>query len=193
MRLNYYPAAGRARRMPGQLRASAHTDYGGFTILSGEDVPGGLQVLDARAGAGSTCATPPDQFVVNIGDLLMRWCQASRWHGQSAPRGGQPPLPGGATQRRASRSRSSTTRTGTCSIECLAAARPGPPRAPVRVRRRTATSSTRRRDIRDDRAGLSRALRRLPHLMYSPRQHRRKPPIESISCAMSSASGAVYP
>src|SRR5947208_1195183 len=43
MRLNYYPG----QTVPpslGQLRASAHTDYGGFTILSGEDVPGGLQV-----------------------------------------------------------------------------------------------------------------------------------------------------
>ncbi len=43
MRLNYYPAQA-VPPEPGQLRASAHTDYGGFTILSGEDVPGGLQV-----------------------------------------------------------------------------------------------------------------------------------------------------
>jgi len=48
MRLNYYPAQAVAPA-PGQLRASAHTDYGGFTILAGEDVPGGLQVL-TRAG-----------------------------------------------------------------------------------------------------------------------------------------------
>src|SRR3989454_952715 len=46
MRLNYYPAQARLPT-PGQLRAGAHTDYGGFTILSGEDVPGGLQVRTA--------------------------------------------------------------------------------------------------------------------------------------------------
>ena len=33
MRLNYYPAQA-VPPVPGQLRASAHTDYGGFTILS---------------------------------------------------------------------------------------------------------------------------------------------------------------
>jgi len=47
MRLNYYPTQAGAPR-PGQLRASAHTDYGGFTIFSGEDVPGGLQVRARR-------------------------------------------------------------------------------------------------------------------------------------------------
>src|SRR5215468_10481160 len=35
--------------LPGQLRAGAHTDYGNFTILNGESVPGGLQVL-TRSG-----------------------------------------------------------------------------------------------------------------------------------------------
>jgi isopenicillin N synthase-like dioxygenase len=47
MRLNYYPAQTVLPR-PGQLRASAHMDYGGFTILSGEDVPGGLQVMSRQ-------------------------------------------------------------------------------------------------------------------------------------------------
>jgi isopenicillin N synthase-like dioxygenase len=37
---------------------SAHTDYGGFTILSREDIPGGLQVR-TRAGDGSTSIPPP--------------------------------------------------------------------------------------------------------------------------------------
>jgi len=76
MRLNYYPAQPIAPR-PGQLRASAHTDYGGFTILSGEDVPGGLQVR-ARTGRWIDVHTPPTTFVVNIGDLLMRWTN-DRW------------------------------------------------------------------------------------------------------------------
>ena len=76
MRLNYYPAQTGAPR-PGQLRASAHTDYGGFTILSGEDVPGGLQVR-TRDGRWVDVPTSPMQFVVNIGDLLMRWTN-DRW------------------------------------------------------------------------------------------------------------------
>ncbi|HEX3175233.1 MAG TPA: 2-oxoglutarate and iron-dependent oxygenase domain-containing protein [Methylomirabilota bacterium] len=76
MRLNYYPAPGTAPD-PGQLRASAHTDYGGFTILSGEDVPGGLQVR-TRAGRWIDVPTSPLHFVVNIGDLLMRWTN-DRW------------------------------------------------------------------------------------------------------------------
>jgi isopenicillin N synthase-like dioxygenase len=76
MRLNYYPAQ-TAAPPPGQLRASAHTDYGGFTILSGEDVPGGLQVR-ARAGDWIDVPTSPTRFVVNIGDLLMRWTN-DRW------------------------------------------------------------------------------------------------------------------
>jgi isopenicillin N synthase-like dioxygenase len=76
MRLNYY-AAPVAPPRPGQLRASAHTDYGGFTILSGEDVPGGLQVR-TRAGEWVDARTEPHRFVVNIGDLLMRWTN-DRW------------------------------------------------------------------------------------------------------------------
>jgi isopenicillin N synthase-like dioxygenase len=76
MRLNYYPAQAAPPR-PGQLRAGAHTDYGGFTILSGEDVPGGLQVK-TRDGAFIDARTEPTNFVVNIGDLLMRWTN-DRW------------------------------------------------------------------------------------------------------------------
>ena len=76
MRLNYYPAQPTEPR-PGQLRAGAHTDYGGFTILSGEDVPGGLQVR-TRDGHWIDVHTSPMTFVVNIGDLLMRWTN-DRW------------------------------------------------------------------------------------------------------------------
>jgi isopenicillin N synthase-like dioxygenase len=76
MRLNYYPAQTKPPR-GGQLRAGAHTDYGGFTILSGEDVPGGLQVR-ARSGEWIDVHTEPSALVVNIGDLLMRWTN-DRW------------------------------------------------------------------------------------------------------------------
>jgi isopenicillin N synthase-like dioxygenase len=76
MRLNYYPQQSAPPRA-GQLRAGAHTDYGGFTILNGEDVPGGLQVR-TRSGEWVDVATAPTQFVVNIGDLLMRWTN-DRW------------------------------------------------------------------------------------------------------------------
>lgn len=76
MRLNYYPAQTTPPH-PGQLRASAHTDYGGFTILSGEDVPGGLQIKTQR-DQWIDVATNPTNFVVNIGDLLMHWTN-DRW------------------------------------------------------------------------------------------------------------------
>ena len=76
MRLNYYPPQTTPPR-PGQLRASPHTDYGGFTILSGEEVSGGLQVR-TRGGDWIDIRTEPDNFVVNIGDLLMRWTN-DRW------------------------------------------------------------------------------------------------------------------
>ncbi|PWU21463.1 MAG: 2OG-Fe(II) oxygenase [Candidatus Rokuibacteriota bacterium] len=76
MRVNYYPAQAVPPSL-GQLRAGAHTDYGGFTILSGEDVPGGLEVL-TRSGEWIPVRTEPENLVVNIGDLLMRWTN-DRW------------------------------------------------------------------------------------------------------------------
>src|SRR5438105_10851932 len=42
MRLNYYPAPA-APPAPGQLRAGAHTDYGGLPHLTSGDAPGGPQ------------------------------------------------------------------------------------------------------------------------------------------------------
>jgi isopenicillin N synthase-like dioxygenase len=95
MRLNYYPAQA-TPPAAGQLRASAHTDYGGFTILSGEDVPGGLQVR-TRDGRWIDVATSPNQFVVNIGDLLMRWTN-DRWL-SNLHRVVNPPLDGSARAR----------------------------------------------------------------------------------------------
>jgi isopenicillin N synthase-like dioxygenase len=75
-RLNFYPEQQTSPK-PGQLRAGAHTDYGTFTILNGENVPGGLQVL-SRSGEWIDVETDPSNFVVNIGDLLMRWTN-DRW------------------------------------------------------------------------------------------------------------------
>lgn len=71
MRINFYPEQTTAPK-PGQLRAGDHTDYGLLTILNGENVPGGLQVK-TRSGKWLDVETDPDTFVVNIGDLLMRW------------------------------------------------------------------------------------------------------------------------
>ena len=76
IRLNYYPEQTAAPK-PGQLRAGEHTDYGLLTILNGENVPGGLQVK-TRAGDWIDTETDQDTFVVNIGDLLMRWTN-DRW------------------------------------------------------------------------------------------------------------------
>ena len=76
MRLNFYPAQPDAP-LTDQLRAGAHTDYGLLTILNGEAVPGGLQIK-ARDGGWIDVETAPDQFVINIGDLMMRWSN-DRW------------------------------------------------------------------------------------------------------------------
>jgi isopenicillin N synthase-like dioxygenase len=76
MRVNFYPA--QAEPPPaGQVRAGEHTDYGLLTILNGENTPGGLEVR-TRDGEWIRCETEPGTFVVNIGDLLMRWTN-DRW------------------------------------------------------------------------------------------------------------------
>jgi isopenicillin N synthase-like dioxygenase len=76
MRLNFYPETIDPPK-PGQLRGGEHTDYGLLTILNGENVAGGLQVR-TRTGDWLDVETDPDTFVVNIGDLLMRWTN-DRW------------------------------------------------------------------------------------------------------------------
>ncbi len=76
MRLNFYPEV-KDRPLPGQLRGGEHTDYGLLTILNGENVPGGLQV-QTRKGQWIDVETDPNNFVCNIGDLLMRWTN-DRW------------------------------------------------------------------------------------------------------------------
>jgi isopenicillin N synthase-like dioxygenase len=76
LRIINYPAP-RVAPLPGQLRAGAHSDYGTLTILRAENVAGGLQVF-SRAGEWLDVAVPPGAFVINIGDMLMRWTN-DRW------------------------------------------------------------------------------------------------------------------
>ncbi len=76
MRLNYYPPQATDPE-PGQLRSGVHTDYGLFTLLLGEGGVGGLQIR-TRQGDWVDVVTQPEFFVVNIGDLLMRWTN-DRW------------------------------------------------------------------------------------------------------------------
>jgi isopenicillin N synthase-like dioxygenase len=78
LRIINYPAPAREPE-PGQLRAGAHTDYGALTILRSDDtrVAGGLQVRN-RAGDWLAVQTPPGAFVVNLGDMMMRWTN-DRW------------------------------------------------------------------------------------------------------------------
>ena len=57
---------------PGQLRSGAHTDYGAFTFVKGDNVPGGLQVQD-RDGNWVDLRTPDGGYVCNIADAMQRW------------------------------------------------------------------------------------------------------------------------
>jgi|TARA_R110000868_G_scaffold353707_8_gene614917 isopenicillin N synthase-like dioxygenase len=56
----------------GQLRAGAHTDYGGLTILKTEDKPGGLEVQTAD-GRWEPVPIVPGAFIINLGDLMAQW------------------------------------------------------------------------------------------------------------------------
>jgi len=76
LRVRNYPAP-EETPIPGQLRASAHSDYGSLTILKTEDRPGGLQVM-GKAGEWLDVPHLPGSFVVNIGDMLARWTN-DRW------------------------------------------------------------------------------------------------------------------
>ena len=54
------------------IRASAHSDYGILTILK-QDGVGGLQVESPITRRWVDIIPTPGAFIVNIGDLLMRW------------------------------------------------------------------------------------------------------------------------
>lgn len=86
LRIIHYPPT-KTPPLLGQLRAGAHTDYGTFTVLLSENRPGGLQV-HTRAGDWIDVSTPEDSFVINIGDLMMRWtndCFVSNPHRVAIP------------------------------------------------------------------------------------------------------------
>jgi isopenicillin N synthase-like dioxygenase len=85
--------------LPGQLRAGAHSDYGTLTILLGENQPGSLQVKP-RSGQWMDVLIPPLSFVINIGDLMMRWTN-DRWV-STLHRVVNPPEPVAARARRLS-------------------------------------------------------------------------------------------
>jgi isopenicillin N synthase-like dioxygenase len=71
VRLVRYPAQHNAP-LPGQLRAGAHSDYGSFTFVRGDNVSGGLQVSDG-AGGWRDVEAPETGFVCNIGDTMQLW------------------------------------------------------------------------------------------------------------------------
>ena len=65
--------------LPGQVRASVHTDYGSLTILRlGGRYAGGLQAMGASGEWVDVAPRGQDCFVINLGDLMARWTN-DRW------------------------------------------------------------------------------------------------------------------
>jgi len=127
LRLINYPPQTEAPK-PGQLRAGAHTDYGALTILLGQDRPGGLEV-QSPSGEWIPGRTAPHSFVINIGDLMMRWSNDTRI---STPhRVANPPPGSGDVSRRLSMAYFCNPNDGLM-IECLptCANADSPPRYP---------------------------------------------------------------
>lgn len=75
VRLLHYPSQS-LDRADDEFGISPHTDYGFVTFLA-QDAVGGLQVK-RRDGGWIDVTAVPDTFVVNIGDMLMRWTN-DRW------------------------------------------------------------------------------------------------------------------
>jgi isopenicillin N synthase-like dioxygenase len=71
LRLICYPPYGRPPAA-GQLRAGVHTDLNMLTFVHANSDVGGLEVR-ARNGTWVAAPAAPDLFVVNVGDILMRW------------------------------------------------------------------------------------------------------------------------
>ena len=71
LRVIHYPEL-KSAPQPGEERSAAHTDTTAITILRIDDAPGGLQV-DTPSGEVIDVRRIPDSFVINIGDIMMRW------------------------------------------------------------------------------------------------------------------------
>jgi len=71
LRLLHYPAP-TSTLATGQLRCGEHTDLGMMTILRNEASAGGLQIQN-RQGNWIDAPALDDTFVVNLGDMMMRW------------------------------------------------------------------------------------------------------------------------
>jgi isopenicillin N synthase-like dioxygenase len=76
LRIVNYPAVD-APPLEGQWRAGAHSDYGTLTLLHIEDYPQGLQI-ETRDGEWVDVPAVPGGYLINIGDLMMRWTN-DRW------------------------------------------------------------------------------------------------------------------
>jgi isopenicillin N synthase-like dioxygenase len=74
--VNNYPAPD-GDPLPNQIRAGEHTDFGSLTILAVSQRAGGLQVK-LRDGAWLDVTAEPDEFIVNIADMMQRWTN-DRW------------------------------------------------------------------------------------------------------------------
>jgi isopenicillin N synthase-like dioxygenase len=98
LRLTHYPALERAPE-PGELRAGEHTDGGICTILHIDDTPDSLAVK-TRSGKWIFVNRTPGTFVVNIGDLMMRWTN-DKWV-STVHRVVNPPFVNGRAERRLS-------------------------------------------------------------------------------------------
>jgi isopenicillin N synthase-like dioxygenase len=77
MRSLNYPSLDGQTPVPGQIRASAHTDYGTVTLLKSGGP--GLQVSkDRDPPTWVDVPHVPDAYIVNLGDLMRRWTN-DRW------------------------------------------------------------------------------------------------------------------
>jgi isopenicillin N synthase-like dioxygenase len=96
LRLICYPPYEHPPR-DGQLRAGEHTDLNMLTFVHANADTGGLEVR-ARDGAWLAPSAAGDAFVLNVGDILMRWTND---HWVSTPHRVANP-PGGWRERRIS-------------------------------------------------------------------------------------------
>jgi isopenicillin N synthase-like dioxygenase len=94
----HYPAL-EAAPEPGQIRGSAHTDFGTLTLLMAEDKPGGLQVMGTD-GNWHDLKPISGAYIVNLGDMMAQWTN-DRWR-STLHRVVNPPLDSGKAARRLS-------------------------------------------------------------------------------------------